>query len=592
MASALLLSGCTNNDYDFNEVDMTMGFGSETLTIPYSSTKDIPLEDILDLEADGCVKADATTNYDYKLDIAAGNTEPSKPFVEPVVNKGKTTTKDYEFDLSDALSNAKARRAGAIKSMTVNSKPIVLFDYEGNAKEVIKLTSAETDEVKMSLKIANFPEAMKKCVSTIKTMDVYLPEYLVVDNIQTSNGIKITQAEGSPNFTLSNVPTNKTLTIAITAKKLDFTKIKDKKFGNLTITDGHIAIDGSLEMEINFDVDVDALATHIATGGSTHCNIQAQLDVQDITIRKASGYFNPVIDLNDMGETDVTGVPDFLQDERVCVDLDNPRIIITMHNNMDLDATIIGSDIVATKGGKETARVALPQIAVNRNGETVICVCHKATGEYANEYVVSNLPDLVKTIPDNVKINQVSVVADATKESSFKFMKENDPNGYRVWADYAFDAPLAFGPKANIVYKDTLNDWNDDIKDLKLADGAYVQLDADVLNSLPIHLTVGVTPVDINGKDLSKEIKVEIPNAILASADGKEKKASNVIVKLIPQNEDALGKLDGLIYEVSGSSYKDGQSTVEGITLNSQNQKIRLENIKIQVVGKVIGDFN
>lgn len=55
VAGFLTLTGCTNNDYDLNNVDATMGFGSESLVIPNSSTKDIQLKDVLDLKEGGCV---------------------------------------------------------------------------------------------------------------------------------------------------------------------------------------------------------------------------------------------------------------------------------------------------------------------------------------------------------------------------------------------------------------------------------------------------------------------------------------------------------------------------------------------------------
>ena len=49
LASLLTLgfsvTGCTNDDYDFDQIDATMGFGSGELEIPASSTMNIPLSD-------------------------------------------------------------------------------------------------------------------------------------------------------------------------------------------------------------------------------------------------------------------------------------------------------------------------------------------------------------------------------------------------------------------------------------------------------------------------------------------------------------------------------------------------------------------
>ena len=50
-----------------------MGFGSESLVIPNSSTKEIQLKDVLDLKEDGCVVTDAAGNYLFQL--AGGDVE-------------------------------------------------------------------------------------------------------------------------------------------------------------------------------------------------------------------------------------------------------------------------------------------------------------------------------------------------------------------------------------------------------------------------------------------------------------------------------------------------------------------------------------
>ena len=47
------MASCVNSDYDFNEVDATMGFGGEGLELPGSSTDTIKLADVLDLGDDG-----------------------------------------------------------------------------------------------------------------------------------------------------------------------------------------------------------------------------------------------------------------------------------------------------------------------------------------------------------------------------------------------------------------------------------------------------------------------------------------------------------------------------------------------------------
>ena len=50
MAGVLALSSCQDDNYDFDDVDMTVGIGGDGLTLPVSSTSVIKLEDVLELD--------------------------------------------------------------------------------------------------------------------------------------------------------------------------------------------------------------------------------------------------------------------------------------------------------------------------------------------------------------------------------------------------------------------------------------------------------------------------------------------------------------------------------------------------------------
>ena len=97
----LTLTGCTNNDYDLSNVDATMGFGSESLVIPNSSTKDIQLKDVLDLKEGGCVVTDAAGNYLFQL--AGGDVEAAYPNISPII---LDVTNVFEGDISLKIGRA------------------------------------------------------------------------------------------------------------------------------------------------------------------------------------------------------------------------------------------------------------------------------------------------------------------------------------------------------------------------------------------------------------------------------------------------------------------------------------------------------
>lgn len=76
------MASCVNSDYDFNEVDATMGFGGEGLELPGSSTDTIKLADVLDLGDDDCVKV--RPNGDYVFEQVGDNVEPAQPEIAPI----------------------------------------------------------------------------------------------------------------------------------------------------------------------------------------------------------------------------------------------------------------------------------------------------------------------------------------------------------------------------------------------------------------------------------------------------------------------------------------------------------------------------
>ena len=107
-----------------------------------------------------------------------------------------------------------------------------------------------------------------------------------------------------------------------------------------------------------------------------------------------------------------------------------------------------------------------------------------------------------------------------------------------------------------------------------------------------MYLTVGVKPIDVNGKDISEKINVEIPNKVIGSSDGETPAKSNVIIKVTQKEKGALKELDGIKFTVTGSAKTDGKNPIEGITLNASKHTLKLNNIKVKLVGTVIADFN
>lgn len=578
VAGFLTLTGCTNNDYDLNNVDATMGFGSESLVIPNSSTKDIPLKDVLDLKEGGCVVTDAAGNYLFQL--AGGDVEAAKPNISPII-LDVTNVFDGIISLSSTASTgAKARRAPG-SSLHIASPKVMMFEYHGNDRAVKSLNEAEIDEtnnnnISIKLDFSNISTA----VSNIESATLTLPAYLSISQVNgNSNGVPT--LNGSK-VTITDISTARPLELSLTTQKLDFTNQNDH--GSLSINNGAIDLTGYFSI---------ALQCNVTGAMPDNPTIKAKIGVADrtITMRSATGIFDPTINLSSLGEVDVTGLPDFLDDDDVVADLDNPQILLTVSNNMDVAATV-SATVISTKEGRELARVTLPEMSVAKNGLSKICICRQKTSELtqqygeANVYAVSNLSTLINRIPDHIKI--VDVNAHAKPEvATIVFGKE-----YQVKPSYKVNAPLAFGENANIVYEDSFTGWNDDIDELDLAEETYIEVTANVENKVPAYLTVKAYPVDAQGNKIEDKLLVEIPDEVAASTDGTTAVTTPITMKITPKAKNSLKQLDGLVFRLEGSAKSANGNKVTGISLNEREHTLKLNDIKVKIVGKIIGDFN
>lgn len=579
VAGFLTLTGCTNNDYDLNNVDATMGFGSESLVIPNSSTKDIPLKDVLDLKEGGCVVTDAAGNYLFQL--AGGDVEAANPNISPII-LDVTNVFDGDISLSSTASTgAKARRAPG-SSLHIASPKVMMFKYHGNDRAVKSLNEAEIDEtttnnnISIKLDFSNISAA----VSNIESATLTLPAYLSISQVNgNSNGVPT--LNGSK-VTITDISTARPLELSLTTQKLDFTNQNDH--GSLSINNGAIDLTGYFSI---------ALQCNVTGAMPDNPTIKAKIGVADRTIKmkSATGIFDPTINLSSLGEVDVTGLPDFLDDDDVVADLDNPQILLTVNNDMDVAATV-SATVISTKEGRELARVTLPEMSVAKNGLSKICICRQKTSELtqqygeANVYAVSNLSTLINRIPDHIKIVDVNAHAKA-EVATIEFGRI-----YHVKPSYKVNAPLAFGEKANIVYEDSFTGWNDDIDKLDLAEETYIEVTANVENKVPAYLTVKAYPVDAQGNKIEDKLLVEIPDEVAASTDGTTAVTTPITMKITPKVKNSLKQLDGLVFRLEGSAKSANGNKVTGISLNEREHTLKLNDIKVKIVGKIIGDFN
>lgn len=585
-SGCLVVTGCTNSDYDFDQIDATIGIGGNGLELPNSSTADIKLKDVLELEKNGVVVEDDET-HDYVLRQQGNDVAAAHPYIAPITISTQVPSTSFTLNLSLSSAAARGNRAAANRGSRASGATIqgeaniYELHFTGNKpSEVVDLSKVEVNgTVQLHVGLSSIHSIIKQ----VDKLVITFPAYMDIAQVLPTHEAAIGKVEDNK-LIVENLSTANDLNIELAVTGLDFTKSSGTD--KIAIEGDKIRLNGNIHMALETGIDN-------LSGVASQVSLTTTTTVSNMQIDSATGKFDPSINLSNLGSVSITGVPDFLKDGNVVADLYNPIINLTVQSNMDIEGKVSGK-LIAVKDGQQIASVDVPEFTVRskeiNEGKSLVYICRTADGlaipTVAQAVVVPNLSDLVKTIPDQIRF-ECNARANSEKEGTFRLGEQ-----YSVQPAYSIDAPIAFGEDAVIAYNDQFDGWNDDIKDYQLANGASIELSANVSNGVPAYLELEAVPVGLDGKDISSdELEVAVTGIIAASQDGKTPAVSPLNVKITQKKQDAFKKLDGIRYLVKGKASDNGQK-VTGITLNAERHTLKLTDIKVKLVGKVIADLN
>lgn len=575
LLGGLALASCVNSDYDFNEVDATMGFGGEGLELPGSSTDTIKLADVLDLGDDDCVKV--RPNGDYVFEQVGDNVEPAQPEIAPISVTQRQSV-SYDIDINVEPATRSAGDARAVTVVLYADGDMQSFEYDGDKPaEVVGLDYAETD-ANLSFSL-HFPAGLSSVVASLDEISIQMPSFMELSDVSANIGADGSWSIDGSRIVFSNITTSRDLTVSARVSRLRF-GVSDE-LGSLGIEGDKIVLDGRVHVSMN------SVAT--VSGGSIEgLTASSDFAIDDMQITSVTGRFDPEIDLDNLGDVEITGVPDFLTDGNVRVDLYNPQILLTLNSDLNMGG-FVGGTLTSWKDGQPIASVTVPEMAVRAGGMTEMCICRNGEGieGYDVVQVVPELSTLIETIPDRITF-EGTARADRNQTCEFEL-----GHRYTVQPAYRVEAPIAFAENAQIVYKDTIDEWHEDIEDFELSDNSYITFTANIENRVPAYLTLSAYAIDVDGQRMGDdEIKVEVSNTVIASADGETSSETPLTIRVSQNDGRALSRLDGLVFDVTASASDGGANPVEGMTLNSEKHFLIARDIKIKLVGTLIGDFN
>jgi hypothetical protein len=652
-----MTSCSTDDNIDVGEIDKTLGFGADDMNVPLGAAENIKLDDVLSLnegDAIETLKKDSATyksgDYQFKK---WDNLDPSAVKVNEV---HFDTFSPQAFSLNIPLA--------LVQVLGFLDDKVYTFPTDGPQKiNAFDVTGAGNDDV-VALEEADLEGSFKfnLGLSSLKNevqftqIDLYIPEFLELDldyikkhHSFITGGLDLKQAgeardgrsgseltEDEKNFnvlTLNSVATTNEAPLELKLKRVKGiqkkapTKTADIEKGYIVFSKSEgLKLHGVIKMQLNFKKGQLFNKETFSSTETRTLNPEISMPT-GINITHAEGIFDPKININPSTVNIGNDVPDFLNDEKVSIQLNNPTIKLSVKSNINATANI-KPKIVAyfddaktdykymyIRGKDKNNNDVWPKISANKTGDD---------NQFMNSYIVinrlgmtmseaqallkqlgnadlsvikmdgsfpkintndkkevTNISELLSPrIPKSIDF-EIEAQVDQNTTAKVDLFDANDPNTkgdkYIITPSYEFIAPLALDPGSQIVYNDTIADWNDDIKDkdIELYKDGEIIVTANVHNNTPLQLHMDPVPIGLDKKKIN-DIQVTSDIVVESNLDKSEDTVTPIEIKLT----GSIKNLDGLAFKVTARS----QNTA---TLNKDTQYINVTDIKLNLKGRI-----
>lgn len=614
--TTLLFTGCIDDSYDLDKVDLTMKLNTDGLGVKLGNTDLIALADILDedetvkTEANGLyyLVKDGTSNFNVKVDNMT------------------TSFNDTKLDMNTPVLqyNDVKEQLETVGVFVEKHKPLPIpanFEMHGSAEgdqevdfkitdvsdvKQVKTIDLQRSKVALTLTEANKPASLNLGVTHLKNVRLYLPKFLGVTDVapgwelKEGNVLVYTLNGGTYNYNRNNP---EICSVYLNKVALDQTENKGKvENGGIELTPNELNVRMTAE-QVYFE---NRAGRELSMNEGDQASVRLDIKVPNnvLNISQVTGIFNPAIN-PDNERIDVSNdLPDFLQDKEVRIVATNPTIrfhanMSTLPVGIDMRGTLTAvKENGAFENGATTKVVKLDKGVMEMGRDNYVYYCNQGNTPYDPEGVkagaatvknTANIGDLITELPDylevDLKNNQINV-----KNEYYTVQLGRD---YHVDADYSVFVPFEFDRGLKVVYNDSTESMHSDLKDLSAT--GTLEVVADAYNTIPLELLVGLKAVDVDGNEVPVEFNTA--EAHVAPGDGstytmngevKQRSGSEVMtpIKITAKldDKDLLSRIDKLCFNIHADA--------TGSNKLVSTQYLKLNNIKIKLHAGVIADFN
>lgn len=631
--SSCLFVSCVDEKYDLNDVDMTLGTSSD-LTLPTSSTGEIILKNIVDLENDGVVQA---IDGEYFL-IEDGSADVPNVTVDPITVTSPSLDGFKAFVSVDKLVSNSRTDINRVTNagMPLDQTYLYTIKEEDKAHYKIDVSSGIISEDIVSLTSVDFVDGTTLDAQIKITFD---KEHAFINKVHLDDlkvtipmGLHVAHAEfrhwteidgkvvlkdeeakvidndkGEIIFTYKDVNTvvdeNHAIDVLITFDKA-ITGNDGFVFANNKVSlNGIFKLDGTFRLETS-DFDESALTdeqkTAIYQSGSYDVIRPDMIGFdggasfnKDIVVKSFAGKI--ISNVGDVAPIKLDNMPDFINDPETCLDLANPAFFVEVNNTLPADAstsvTLTSKYLDGTASvSKSTGIFVLPA-----NKHVVFCLANNPEQAVIPEQFTSlerinitieNLSELLLKVPNEIRVD----VSDVTMETDNMPIPIDVPKEYSIGVNYKVYTPLEFGPSFKLVYQGTEEGIAEDLEDINKMDTKAVRIDANVVTDFPLDLTLSVDALSRDNVSLKGKI-IDVDDVhVYAHKEGAGPTSTQpVSLTILPKKghtiRELLEQMDKLHYRaVAEAKGTEGKL--------KENASIKLTDIKITLLGGVSYDAN
>ena len=407
---------------------------------------------------------------------------------------------DGSFSLNNELRNLNIKEVAAVDGISF-SKSFTLHPDELNEED----RSYDVNYA-YSATIKDFPAELTK-LDDVLFDDVYLNLEAIFENLPTGPkaAFDVDLTVGLPEYIKPNTIAVKG---TVSDRKFTLDPVKLEKISGVEIPesgelDVAITVDGCISASSE-ETDISIFKKDIIM------TVNASLQNSDgkIAIAKAKGIFS--YDFNQVTTVQLGELPDALKDDRMCIDLTNPRISLDINTNIgiplsgSLEIVPYCDDQPVTENIITLENVVLPYFAsASEDVAKGFCICNnKSSVPDGYEFIKADLSKILKQVPDSIQIR-------INGNAGGGVLSVVEPKAeYKFDVEYGITVPLSFGEDFSMT-AETEIDMTSVQKFTALGDFGIT---GQVVNETPLSLSVKLDILDGDGKIIpqSKENTLSI----------------------------------------------------------------------------------